>query len=483
MSAVAALGSRPEPPRDRGGRYLIDGHAYTRATTIAKTLDDLNNLMRWQQRMTAIGLVARRDLFARVAATDSDDKKQLDRLCEEAFEAAKGSAGANLGTALHTFCERADIGDLTPVPAPWDADVAAYRAALDSAGITVAAEHVERVVLCSELSVAGTFDRILRLPDGRFVIGDLKTGGYLGWQAFAVQLAIYAHADHIYDAVNDRLEPMPTVDQDTAVIIHLPAGQATCTLYELDIRDGWGWARTACELRAWRTRKNLGRPLTTTGPSRRDRLVARLEQLREHHPAAFEALAATWPTGVRTFRASQAQTVGELDRIEAAIVAVEARFSVPFPDTDTPVEPHPIVAAARAATTIPDSPPERLPRDVRVARVDRLRALPDWLFPTVERYLLDAGIPNLHSPHLTVEHLELVDTVCAVSEEIAVRLPSGIDVDDVTMRAAVWAWATGDLNGVLDAARRLASGDLVLVADGDTWAVQPNPNQTKASNE
>ena len=71
--------------RDRYGRYLVlppDGTkpvGYTRATTIAKTLDDTSSLMAWGERMTAIGLARRPDLLAQI---DPDaDTKQLNQLC------------------------------------------------------------------------------------------------------------------------------------------------------------------------------------------------------------------------------------------------------------------------------------------------------------------------------------------------------------------------------------------------------------------
>ena len=71
--------------RDRWGRPLIippDGGkpvAYTRVTTVAKTLEDEGGLSKWMMRMTALGLAQRPDLYALVA-TVGDDKGALDRL-------------------------------------------------------------------------------------------------------------------------------------------------------------------------------------------------------------------------------------------------------------------------------------------------------------------------------------------------------------------------------------------------------------------
>src|SRR5215831_14489249 len=99
----------PIPPairRDRWLRPLVVPPGggkpvpYTRCTTYVSALEDTYNLSRWQQRMVAIGLAERQDLLLAVAA-HRDDKAHLNELCEKALEAAKGSAPATTGTALH----------------------------------------------------------------------------------------------------------------------------------------------------------------------------------------------------------------------------------------------------------------------------------------------------------------------------------------------------------------------------------------------
>ena len=97
-AAVQAL-IRPEPKRDRFGRYVINGTPYTRATTYAKSLEDMFNLSAWMQRQVAMGLAKRPDLLARAASTRPEERKQLDKICDDAREAAAASSGANLGTA------------------------------------------------------------------------------------------------------------------------------------------------------------------------------------------------------------------------------------------------------------------------------------------------------------------------------------------------------------------------------------------------
>lgn len=265
MTASVQAFMRPEPKRDRYGRPLIKGKAFTRVTTLAETLDDRYNLELWKVRKGGVGLTVRPDLYARVAACRPDDKKALDSLMSEAIEAAKASEGANLGTALHAFTERIDLGEELAVPPPWDADIAAYRQALADHRITILPEWVERMVLCEELGVAGTPDRRVE-HRGRITISDLKTGATLdfSWCAIAVQLACYANARLAYNPVADEVIPITEdVDTNTALVIHLPAGKATCTIYEVDIAAGWEAAKQAMWVRDWRKRKNLATPVSS----------------------------------------------------------------------------------------------------------------------------------------------------------------------------------------------------------------------------
>lgn len=256
-----------EPKRDRWGRYLLPDpetgkeRAWTRATTLASTLADTYGLTRWQMRMVAKGLGMRSDLLALAAAAHVDDKATLDRVANDAKEAAGSSAGANSGTALHSFSEAVDRGEDVQVPDPWGADIAAYVATMEEHRITRHPEWIERITICPRFGVAGTFDRILTLADGRRVIGDVKTGKDLSysWGEIAVQLALYANATHMWGG--DGWEPMPTVDPTEAIVMWLPVGQARCELHTVNIVDGWQMAEVAHGVRAWRARRNLAQPV------------------------------------------------------------------------------------------------------------------------------------------------------------------------------------------------------------------------------
>lgn len=270
---VAPPNVRPEPPRrGKDGPYIIpdaktgEKRYWTRATTFASAVEDDFRLNLWKTRMTAVGLARRPDLYAGVAAVEdpqSDDgKRKLDALCEQAKEFAGASTGSNLGTALHAFTQQLDMGRRPAVPAPWDKDVAAYEELIGLHGIDISPNYVERVVTVPFVKVAGTMDRLVRWNADNFVL-DVKTGADLSYamNKIAIQLALYAHAETVYDVESNRHFPMPKVDKERALVVHLPAGKATATLYEVDIRTGWQMAMVCSTVREYRKRKDLAHPL------------------------------------------------------------------------------------------------------------------------------------------------------------------------------------------------------------------------------
>jgi hypothetical protein len=258
-----------EPKRDRWGRYLLpdpatgDEVSWTRATTIANTLSDSWGLTDWKVRMAVKGVAMRDDLRALAAALPLEaGKKQLNEVGRDAIEAAGGSVGRHMGTALHEWTAQDDRGEHPDVPEPWDRDVDAYRAALALHGIATRPELVEQVVGLSQHHVAGTFDRIVEWPPQR-LIADVKTAAGLdySWGEIAIQLALYAHADVGWDQAEGAWSPMLEVDRTDAIVIHLPVGEARCDLYLVDIEAGWEAAQQALAVREWRKRKDLHRPI------------------------------------------------------------------------------------------------------------------------------------------------------------------------------------------------------------------------------
>jgi hypothetical protein len=250
-------------PRDRWGRPLItpaDGGKalpYTRISTLAKTLDDKTALAKWMCRQTAIGLSERPDLVALVGAS-KDDKKTLGDAVEQAMAAAKSDSAANIGTTLHRLTEGYDLGIYDPQFQTTDmhGDVMAYSIATEKIKI----DAVEVFIVVDELQAAGTFDRIVTLPDGRRMVADIKTGQHEPKypHGSTTQIALYAHGTP-YTPDQGRTQSLADlgVSQTEGLLIHLPAGQATCDLYILDLNVGWALATVAAKVRQFQKTKPL----------------------------------------------------------------------------------------------------------------------------------------------------------------------------------------------------------------------------------
>lgn len=246
----------PDVKRDRWGRPLIaspDGgkpEPYVRVSTLAKALDSKEGLMQWKQRMTAIGLGKRPDLAERAAITDPTDKRGLKEIVDGAMQAAESDKAANIGTTLHKLTELLDRSELDNIPASHQADLDAYAQATDALQFVA----TELFVVNDHLKAAGTLDRLVRLPDGRLVVADLKTGATEPSYPHGVttQCAIYANSWRYDIEAEERTAYLPDneVSTEVGLLIHLPAGKAQCDLYLLDLSVGWQLAKTAVAVRS-----------------------------------------------------------------------------------------------------------------------------------------------------------------------------------------------------------------------------------------
>lgn len=276
------LRAEPEVERDRFGRYMLPDprhpdqgkRPWTRATTLASSIQEYYNLGRWQQRMVAHGIGKVESLYALAASLDPEsDKKQLQQVCEDAMAAAGANRGKELGTALHGFVERiARGGDPMTVPQSWRPFVDAYQIGMDRAGLDVVPDMIERIVICPEIECAGRVDNVL-MRNGEHVIGDLKTEKTeekyddfsFSATSIAIQLAIYAHASHYWDPFTKTWHQMPDIDQGIAYVMHLPSNapvdDVKFKVWQVNIRAGWEAVQLCLDVRAWRKRKNLMVPL------------------------------------------------------------------------------------------------------------------------------------------------------------------------------------------------------------------------------
>lgn len=264
---------------DGYGRYKLDvdgqgAKSYTRATTLAKTLDSGDGLAVWKARNLAYGVAQRPDLVARAALTPVSDKKSWREIESQAEIVAAAGAKANLGTAFHQLHER--VGEMT------DDEYAAvdpnlrityerYRAELARLGI----EEIltEGTVCNTAIGTAGKFDGLARLSDGRVVVIDRKSGRVTEYpHSPACQLAEYSHSDRVLiDGVwRDMREAVPDLDTEEGLIIDVTIGDADTAavhVYAVDLSAGWYGALLATKVRRWRNRKDILTPYQPEFPT------------------------------------------------------------------------------------------------------------------------------------------------------------------------------------------------------------------------
>lgn len=291
---------------DQYKRYLIvppDGGkptGYTRVTTVAKVMDPGGGLMPWKATMAACGMILRRGLRAQwetlIAEFDNPwyateaSKAACKQLVEECAAVGGANDRAEMGLALHAITALLDQGK-TPkhLTEETETDLKAYVETLAETGIVLDPSYVEKAVVLDDWLVAGTFDRIAHVPGFDLpLIADLKTGADLsyGWQSFAIQLAAYSRANHIYqqgsktDGSEDQRLPMPQVDQQYGLILWLNAGGGALELHMVDLELGWEGFQQSMAVRMWQKRR-VAQPFEgfqpKLPPSEPDSLVPVLE--------------------------------------------------------------------------------------------------------------------------------------------------------------------------------------------------------------
>lgn len=371
MTAIDELTQLPTR-RDRWGRYLVlpEGGTkpigYTRATTVAKALDDSGGLLSWGKRMVALGLAQRPDLVALVSTTADTDKKTLDDICERAAEQGGATVRRDLGTAVHGMLEKSWADPTFVAPDPYGSDVRAVHDALAAARLRVVDGFAERMIVHDRHQIAGTFDLLVEDETGQKFVADIKTGSsLLGALAFAVQLSIYANADALYnqgaakDGSEDTREPMPEVSKLHGVIIHVQPGSGVCELHWLDLATGAEALELAIAVRQMRKAKTLS-PLTVeVDVVTRTKQIAAAEKIlsaadgnvdeewrgwmRDRLKVLIDAghsdlIRRSWPEGVPTLGSGDPIANHLAEPIEQAVAIMEREVEAEFP-APKPSEP------------------------------------------------------------------------------------------------------------------------------------------------
>jgi hypothetical protein len=322
-------------------------------------LDDSSSLADWKTRMAITGIVQRADLLAQ-ASTSLDDRSKLNKIANDAIEAAGAYSRAGIGTALHSLTQQLDLGMKPQILQGLQADIETYVASIAAWDFGMRKEWIEVLLINDEFEYAGTADRIVTTRDGKICIFDLKTGTDLSYSygSISVQLAMYANADFIYDwKTGERTELPAGLDKKEGIICHLPAGEATCKFYTVDLEAGWEAAKMSFATRDWRKRKDLFKPykfsdekqgevVPVVNPIPQDDIPAPSNELAIRQgwvkarianlsPTAQNMLKVTWPEGCpKLVECDNSQ----LDKLIAAIQVVEAEHDIPFFDADPTVK-------------------------------------------------------------------------------------------------------------------------------------------------
>lgn len=331
-----------EPKRDGYGRYLLrppgdpkgKERAHTRVTTIASTIEDKYQLERWAERMVGLGLAKRPDLVLGISTvtdpTSPEGKKKVGQFTDEAKEFAGAHFKANVGTHLHELTHQLDRDLPVQAPEPYDADLTAYRSTMTKAGLGIIAVE-QLVVRWGEY--AGTFDRLVDYC-GRTYVADIKTGSLdYSWGTIAMQMCLYADAETVYDLSTNTHLPMIKVETDLGIVIHLPAGEARCDLYWVDLDAGREAVQRAMWVRAWRKRKGIGERWVDDAPVdarpvRRARLAERVAALVASGHVG--QLVSGWPASVPTLKRFSDHTTEQLDSIDSFLISLESKLGMPF---------------------------------------------------------------------------------------------------------------------------------------------------------
>ena len=304
--------------RERGNP-VIDGRPMRRPSGMSKTLDDANGLVKWKTKMVAVGAARSPMLLDQLRAIDPDDfdmRFVLNDLIEELAQAGGSKDAAEYGALIHALLE---VEDRAPLPFRWDYDAdllaeiqadphfvmisANYHAKMDELGFVTVPELVEVPLVSEELGTAGTCDRIVRLPDARTCVFDLKTNEgsiypakFLGW---VTQLHVYASADFIYDPETDTKTSLPDgFDRSTGFICVVDRSSTEVDVYEIDLRQGsevLELARRVTEVRSGAVRwaKKLTKPLPA-GQTDLDVVMGRIAILRDAEGFGLEHLMSAW---------------------------------------------------------------------------------------------------------------------------------------------------------------------------------------------
>lgn len=246
-------------------------------------ISDETILVAWKIAMAVLGVCKNRDLYALgnseplpkqpMAFRPKGWWKPWERIGHLGMDRAGSMSGAHEGTAFHSWREQIEAGDITieDVPEEWHPHIERFIEMHRASAMSVVPEYVEQLVVTLKLhnGVCGKLDNLRRLPDGRLVLDDTKTGknAPAGLDEMGIQFAIYANAEYWWrpddpNAVHGYIPAPPEIRKDVATVSWVPIDYPeNGRIIPIDIEWGWRAAQVAAWLKGYwnrAKRKNNG---------------------------------------------------------------------------------------------------------------------------------------------------------------------------------------------------------------------------------
>jgi hypothetical protein len=239
---------------------------FMRTSNLIGAYSETRALNLWEQRKILRGLAERHDIYAELVTLDRDEEGDpigWQRIIDQALRQAKADEASVIGTAMHKVLEHwLKTGQWIGTPEMIDG-IKALLALLKTHLLIPAAQFAERVIVHSELRIAGRFDvpvynldpavitpRKVRDGTPPLLMADLKTKRRKFWSVLEqrAQLAVYATADAMWDEALQCYVKPPPFDQEEGIILHVPQGGGEVQLLTMDLVKGLATARRAREV-------------------------------------------------------------------------------------------------------------------------------------------------------------------------------------------------------------------------------------------
>ncbi len=250
----------PEGEKGAGSPLIIpegggEPVRYARFTNFIGAAEDDYGIAQWKRNLTVDGTLLPEFDADEWREADWKEKKRLSHL---AFVAAGGEVKANNGTRMHELTEDLDHGRPLrhEVTAQQQADLDAYADAVRH----LTPRLIEPRMVYDPYGAAGTPDRLWDVPGESLPLaGDLKSGKIDGRKC-AMQMALAVKAK-LYDVRTGKRTDF-ACNQEKALILHLPYGEARARVLEVDLVAGWEGVQLCAAVHAWRKRNGMTKAWT-----------------------------------------------------------------------------------------------------------------------------------------------------------------------------------------------------------------------------